>query len=89
MMVLSAATADYSTGTVQMTTPLMPLHTVSLLTPASADLPRRPEAPGRLLRDDVDVIDVDVLSVPLVAAPSSVRPVGNYRMGRGLRTTRV
>ncbi len=76
-MVPSAATADYSTGTVQKTTPLMPLHTVSLLTPASADLPRHPEAPGRLLRDNVDLLDVDVLSVPLVAAPSSVHPIGN------------
>jgi hypothetical protein len=76
-MVPSAATADYSTGTVQMTTPLMPLHTVSLLTPASADLPRRPEAPGQLLQDDIDVLDVDVLLVLLVTAPSSVRPVGN------------
>jgi hypothetical protein len=76
-MVPLAATADYSTGTVQMTTPLTPLHTVSLLTPASADLPRCPEAPGRLLQDNIDVLDVDVLSVPLIAAPSSVCPVGN------------
>jgi hypothetical protein len=76
-MVPLAATADYSTGTVQMTTPLTPLHTVSLLTPASVDLPRRPEAPGQLLQDDVDVLDVEVLSVPLIAAPSSMRPVGN------------
>jgi hypothetical protein len=76
-MVPLAATADYSTGSVQMTTLLTPLHTVSLLTPASVDLPRRPEAPGQLLRDNVDMLDIDVLLVPLIATPSSMRPVGN------------
>ena len=45
-MVPSMDAADYSNGTAQMATHLLPLHTVSLLTPASADLPRRLEAPG-------------------------------------------
>jgi hypothetical protein len=76
-MVPLAATADYSTGTVHMTTPLTPLHTVSLLTPASADLPCRPEAQGQLLQNNVNVLDFDVLLVPLIAAPSSVHPIGN------------
>jgi hypothetical protein len=59
-MAPSTDTADYSNGTAQMATHLMPLHTVSLLTPASADLPRCLEVPGRLLQDNVVVVVVDV-----------------------------
>ena len=75
-MVPSTAAADYSNGTVQMATHLMPLHTVSLLTPASADLPHRLEVPGRLLQDNVVVV-VDVLLVPLTATPSDMCPARN------------
>ena len=75
-MVLSTAKADYSNGTVQMATYLMPLHTVSLLTPASADLPCRLEVPDRLLRDNVVVV-VNVLLVPLTVTPSNVRSARN------------
>ncbi len=75
-MVPSMDTADYSNGTAQMATHLLPLHTVSLLTPASADLPRRLEAPDRLLRDNAVAV-ANVLSVLLNAAPSDTRPERN------------
>ena len=75
-MVPSMDASDYSNGTAQIATHLMPLHTVSLVTPASADLPRPLEVPGQLLQDNVVVV-VDVLLVPLTAAPTDVRPERN------------
>jgi hypothetical protein len=67
-----AVAADLSTGAVRMVTLPTPPHTVSLPTPASADLPHRLRAPGQQSGGNNDVY-----LVLLIDAPSSMRPIGN------------